>query len=115
MPYTIDRISLLAGPFNLTTNPATSAKLSISSFAGAFMFCGAGPASATVTWYVAQSLDDPAPAQAYAADGTAITTPNVQFGSPNKAYAVPDSLFGAQFLVPVLSTGSGQVTFSVKG
>lgn len=113
MPYTIDRSSLAAGPFSITASAATSAKLSAAGFAGAFVFVDSlSGGSANIVWHVAKTLDDAAPVPAYGADAAAITTPGIQQG---RAYAMPDALFGAQFIVPVLSAGTGTVSICLKG
>lgn len=113
MSYTIDRSSLAAGPFNITNSAADSAKLSVAGFAGAFVFVDSLSAgSATISWFVAKSLADSTPMPGYTADGTTITTPAVEQG---RAYAMPDALFGAQFVVPVLSAGTGTITICLKG
>lgn len=63
----------------------------------------------TITWWVA---DNPGttPMQLYGTDGNAITTAIVS----GRAYVLPDGLFGAHQIVPVLNAGTASVRFTGK-
>ena len=112
MPYTIDRQSLLAGPFTATNDANTSAKVSLAGFAGAMVFVDAiTGASDTITWHVCKTLGNATTYPAVDASGSAVTTA-VESG---KAYALPEALFGCQFCVPVMGAGNATISVSLKG
>ena len=112
MPYTIDRQSLFAGPFTLTSDPATSAKISLSSFAGALLFVESVTGAASqITWHAAKDFKA---TQTYPVR-SAISN-NVLTGiEQGYAYAFPDEVFGAQFVVPVLDSDTAIVSVTLKG
>lgn len=112
MPYNIERVSYLAGPFAITSDPATSARISLNSMAGGMLFVDSiSGASPTINWYACKSLDATAASQIFNSAG-AVTTPSIVAG---RAYPLPDELFGAQIAVAVLSAGTGQFTVAIKG
>lgn len=95
---------------SLTASAATSGKIPYRTMAGGLLFVTQlSGASATVAWYVA--VDDQATPVALAdAAGNAVTTPVVA----GKAYEFPGSTYGAHVVVPVLSTGTGTGTITLK-
>lgn len=112
MPYNIERVSYLAGPFAATSNPATSARISLNSMAGGMLFVDSTSGSTpTINWYACKSLDATDASQIFSSAG-AVTTVGIVAG---RAYPLPDELFGAQIVVAVLSAGTGQLTVSIKG
>lgn len=112
MPYTIDRNSLAAGPFTATTNPDNSARISLAGYAGGLLFVESiTGASDTISWYVAKDLTNTQTWSVRGSDGTQLTTAVVN----GRAYAIPEALYGAQFIVPVMGGGNATLSVTVKG
>lgn len=112
MPYNIERVSYLAGPFAATSDPATSARISLSSMASGMLFVDSiSNATPTINWYACKSLEATTASQIFTSAG-AVTTPSIVAG---RAYSLPAELFGAQIVVAVLSAGTGQLTVAIKG
>lgn len=112
MPYTIDRNSLSAGPFTAKNSAATSARISLAGYAGGMVFVEAiTGASDTISWYVAKSLDGADTWSVRGSDGSQLTTAVVN----GRAYAIPEALYGAQFIVPVMGNGDATLSVTVKG
>lgn len=112
MPFKIEHRSAVTDTYTITADPATSARVPYGASAGAIMLPTGVAGTPTVTWYVAATpTSTPVPIQ----DAGANVTTAINSTGSNKAYYVPDSLFAAAFIVPVLSTGTCSATFIVKG
>lgn len=112
MSYKIEHRSYVTDTYTLTADPATSARVAYGAVAGGIMLPVSVAGTPTVTWYVATSpTATPVPIQ----DAGANVTTAINSTGGNKAYYVPDALFSAQFIVPVLSTGTCTATFMLKG
>jgi len=112
MPYTIDRQSLFIGPFTLTSDPTTSARISLSSFAGALLFVESVTGAASqITWHATKGFQETATYPIRSAVSNNVFT-GIEQGY---AYAFPDEVFGAQFIVPVLDSDTAIVSVALKG
>lgn len=110
MPQKIERLSSVTGTIVATATASTSPKIPFGAAAGGTLVVDAvsGGANA-ITWHVAFGPEEtPRPLNA---DGSGVTTAI----AANNAYALPDSLYGAQFIVAVANAGTATIRVSVKG
>lgn len=106
----IERFNSVTGAFTMTNSASTTPKIPFGPAAGALLVVDSlTGGAATINWYaVLASSDTPVPL--YDSNG-AVTTAI----AASRAYALPDALFGAPFVVGVADTGTITVRLSVKG
>lgn len=108
MPNKIERLNTVGGTLSLTANASTTARIPFGAMAGAMFSVEAVSGATSINWYVAMGAElTPVAAN----DGAAVTTSIAL----NNAYPVPDSLFAAPFLVPVLNSGTATIRMAFKG
>lgn len=105
----IERFNSVTGSITLTASASTSPKISFGPAAGGIFVVDAAATATKVNWYVALVPEDTA-APVYDA-GSALSTTI----SAGNAYAIPDALFGAPFVVGVADAGTVTIRLSVKG
>jgi len=110
MPHKIERLNSVTDVVVATASAATSPKIPFGSAAGGVLIVDAVASGATtLTWHVAFGQElTPRPLNA---DGAGVTTTI----AANNAYALPDALFGAPFIVAVTNAGTATFRVSVKG
>lgn len=110
MPSKIERLHSVTGTITATASGSTSPKIPYGAASGGMLFVDAVASGAnTITWYAAASQEDTSvPANA---DGSGVTTAI----AASNAYALPDALFGAPFIVAVTNAGTATFRISVKG
>lgn len=110
MPNKIERLSSVTDSFVATSSAATSPKVPFGSAAGGILIVDSvASGAATLTWHVAFGPElTPRPLNA---DGSGVTTAI----AANNAYALPDALFGAPYIVAVTNAGTATFRVSVKG
>lgn len=105
----IERFNSVTGAITLTASASTSPKINFGPAAGGIFVVDSLDTASKIDWYVALSPEDTA-AQIYDCD-IALST-SVTAG---QAYAIPDALFGAPFVVGVTDAGTATIRLSVKG
>lgn len=106
----IERASSVTGTYTLTSSASTSPKIPFGASAGAVFVVDSVAGSATkINWHVCLG-PELTPAPIYA-DGAALTTDIVA----SRAYAIPDALFAAPFIVGATDAGTAVIRLSVKG
>jgi hypothetical protein len=109
MANTIERLNSVAGPFTATNSASTSPKIPFGPVAGGIIIVDSVSSATTITWHVAFGAElTPRPLNA---DGAGVTTTI----AANQAYALPDALFGAPYIVAVVNAGTATFRISVKG
>lgn len=110
MPNKIERLCSVTSQFVATNSDSTSPKIPFGAASGGTIIVDAldGGAS-TLTWHVAFSPSDTA--RPLNAGGSGVTTAI----AASNAYALPDAVFAAPFLVAVTDSGTATFRLSVKG
>lgn len=110
MPNKIERVCSVTGSVVATASASTSPKIPFGAAAGgAIIVDGVTGGAATLTWHVAFGQEDtPRPLNS---GGSGVTTAI----ATNNAYALPDALYGAPFIVAVADAGTATFRVSVKG
>lgn len=109
MANKIERLHSLTGSIVATASASTSPKIPFGAAGGGMLFVDAASSATSVTWYAAASQEDtPVPVNA---DGAGVTTTI----AASNAYALPDGLFGAPFIVAVTNAGTATFRVSIKG
>lgn len=110
MPNKIERLNSVSGSITATNVAATSPKIPFGAAAGgAIVVDAVAGGASTISWHVAFGPElTPVPINA---DGAGVTTTI----AANNAYALPDALFGAPFIVAVTNAGTATFRVSVKG
>jgi hypothetical protein len=109
MPNKIERLSVVSAPLALTASASTTARIPFSSTAGAIFTVEAVSGATTINWFVAMGTEL---TPIVANDGSAAVTTTI---TNNTAYPVPDALFAAPFIVPVLNSGTATIRMAFKG
>lgn len=114
MSVQIERTISVAGPINVTSDPATTGVVPLGTSAGGLLHCASTSTGSpiTVSWYAQYASDAPT-FKLY--DATNVVVTNVL--APGNCYEMPSALFGAA-LVRVVAETAGQsavVSFSLKG
>lgn len=109
MPNKIERYISIGGPISLTASSSTTARIPFGSSGGAMFSVEAVSGATSINWYVAFGAEL---TPVVANDGTSAVTTTI---SVNTAYPVPDALFAAPFLVPVLNSGTATIRLASKG
>lgn len=105
----IERYSTTTGTTTLTASASTTAKLQFGSCAGGIIVVDSVSGASTISWYASlESEDTPVPVYS---DGSAVTTDI----SAGRAYPIPDALFAAMQVVPVVNAGTASIRFRTKG
>ena len=105
----IERYSTTTGSHALTNSASTTARIQYGAAAGGLIVVDSASSATSIAWHAALSpTDTPAPIHA---DGAAVTTSI----AANRAYAIPDALFGSMFIVPVTDAGTASIRICVKG
>lgn len=110
MPNKIERLNSVTDSIVATASAATSPKIPFGAAAGGMLIVDAVASGATtITWHAAFGSElTPRPVNA---DGSGVTTAI----AANNAYALPDALFGAPYIVAVTNAGTATFRVSVKG
>lgn len=110
MSYRFSREFFGPSQHALTASSATTSPIPYRSAAGGVLFVDAAAGGATtITWWAAPEPGKSA-SQLFDASGNAITTA-IAVGTSR---SIPDALYGAHMLVPVLNAGTATVTFTGK-
>lgn len=109
MPNKIERLNTVSGTFNLTASASTTARIPFGAMAGAVFSVESVSGATTINWYIAMGQET---TPLVANDGTAAVTTAI---AVNTVYPVPDALFAAPFLVPVLNSGTATIRIAAKG
>ncbi len=108
MPNKIERLSSATGVIT-ATNSTGQAKIPFGACAGGVMFVTAVSSATKVTWHAAVGTETtPLPLHS---DGSVVETSI----AANRAYPIPDALFGAPFIVAVTDAGTATIQLTVKG
>ena len=109
MPFKIEHRSSVTDTVTLTSDPSTSARVGFGAFSGGIMLPVGVTGTPTVTWYVAATdTSTPVPIQEAGVNVTTVI-------ASGKGYYMPDQLFAASFVIPVLSAGTCSASFIMKG
>lgn len=109
MPHKIERLNSLTGSVVATNSASTSPKIPFGAASGGMLFVTAASSATSITWHAAAAQEDtPVPVNA---EGAGVTTTI----AASNAYALPDALFGAPFIVAVTNAGTATFRVSVKG
>lgn len=110
MPTKIERINSVISTVTATNSTTTSPKIPFGAVAGGIVIVDTlNDGANKLIWHVAFNPADTArPAQR---DGSNIETSV----AADKAYAIPDELYGAPFIVAVTNAGTAAFRLSVKG
>jgi hypothetical protein len=109
MPQKLERLNSVNGSVTATNSAATSPKIPFGAVAGGMIHVSAVSSATTITWHVAFGQEEtPVPLNS---DGAAVTTTI----AASNAYALPDALFGAPYIVAVVNAGTATFRASVKG
>lgn len=110
MANKIERLSSVTSTVVCTNSAATSPKVPFGAAAGAVFIVDSVASGATsLAWHVSFGPElTPVPVN----DGTADVSTTIAAG---KAYAVPDALFAAPFIVAVTNSGTASIRLCVKG
>jgi hypothetical protein len=112
MSVKIEHQLYVTDTYAITSDPLTSGRVSYAAAGGGIMLPTGVTGTPTITWYVsATAVSTPVPIQ----EAGANVTTAINSTGGNKAYYVPDALFAAAFVIPVLSTGTCSATFMLKG
>jgi hypothetical protein len=110
MAGTIERFNSVTGSFTLTNSASTSPDIPFGPASGGLLIVDAVASGATkINWYTAFTTSETA-IPLYV-DGAAASTDI----SAGRAYALPDALFAAPFVVGVTDAGTATIRLSVKG
>jgi hypothetical protein len=109
MPHKIERLNSVTGSIVATASASTSPKIPFGASAGGVIIVDSVSSATTITWHVA--FDAEATPRQINADGAAVTT-TIAAG---QAYAMPDALFAAPFVVAVVNAGTATFRMSLKG
>lgn len=115
MSYAIARQgSLLVDPITLTNDVATTGGFSLNLAAGGMLMVDSKSAggSITISFYVKSDDRYPDTYLLVAADGTQVTQTVTAAG---QCFSLPDGLFGARYVLPVVSSGTATVRCVTKG
>jgi hypothetical protein len=105
----IERSSFLGSTFVLTASSATSPKIPYANASGGvFIVNSLTGGASSVSWFVAVGSEStPVPMN----DGSADVSTSIVSG---KAYPIPDSLFGCQYIVGAVNAGTATIQIIVK-
>lgn len=114
MPTAIIRQGSLYEPITLTNSVSTTQGFSLNIAAGGMLLVDSKSAggSITISFYVKGDERFPETYQLVDSSGVAITQ---TITANNQAFALPDGLFAARFILPVLSSGTAVVRYVTKG
>lgn len=110
MPNKIERYTSVVAAVTATNSASASPKIPFGAAAGGIIIVDAVASGAnTITWHVAFGPElTPVPV---VVDGANLTTSVIA----SRAYALPDALFAAPFIVAVTNAGTATIRVSVKG
>ena len=109
MPNKIERLSSVTTAVVATNSASTSPKIPFGAAGGGMIIVDAVSSATSITWHAAFGPElTPVPVNA---DGSGVTT---AIASGN-AYALPDALFGAPYIVAVTNAGTATFRVCVKG
>lgn len=109
MPNKIERLSSVSGTYSLTASASTTARIPFAAMGGALFSVEAVSGATSINWFVAMGAElTPLAAN----DGSSAVSTTI---SLNTVYPVPDALFAAPFLVPVLNSGTATIRMAFKG
>jgi|NOAtaT_7_FD_contig_21_11752181_length_1160_multi_5_in_0_out_0_2 hypothetical protein len=114
MPTAIIRQGSLYEPITLTASVATTAGFSLNIAAGGMLLLDSKSAAGTITisFYVKGDERFSDTYQLVDSSGAAITQTVTAAG---QAFPLPDGLFAARFILPVVSSGTAVVRYATKG
>lgn len=112
MPTTIVRDTSVIGPIALTNNVATTAGFSLSLLSGAVLMVDSVAPAATATLRFHIKADSRFDSTYLFTNGqNSPVEVTIQAG---RALELPDALFAARYVMPVLTAGSASVVVSLK-
>lgn len=109
MPYKIERLSSVSGTITATASASTSPKIPFGAAANGVIFVESVSSANSITWHAATGQE--ATAVPLNSGGAGVTTAI----AASNAYALPEALFGAPFLVAVVNAGTATFRIAVKG
>lgn len=109
MANKIERLSSVGDPIAVTSTAANNKKIPYGAAGGGIVVVDAVSGAAALNWFVATGPEaTPIRVVADAADLTTAVT-------AGKAYALPEALFGAPFIVAASDAGTATIRVCVKG
>lgn len=105
----IERSNSVSDSISLTASSSTSPKICFGPVAGGMVVVESVATATKINWYAAISPEGTA--YPVYASGSQLSTDI----SASRAYAIPDELFGAPFVVAVTDAGTASIRLSVKG
>lgn len=109
MPNKIERLSSVGTPIVVTATAANNAKIPYGAAGGGLFVVDALDSAASLSWLVATGPEHaPVPV---VVDGADLVTAV----AAGKAYALPEALFGAPFIVAASDAGTATIRVCVKG
>lgn len=109
MPNKIERLNTVSGTFNLTASASTTARIPFGAMAGAVFSVESVSGATRIDWFVAMGQET---TPMVANDGSSAVSTSITVST---VYPVPDALFAAPFLVPVLNSGTATIRIAAKG
>lgn len=108
MPNKIERKASVTQTYTFTASASTSPKVPFAAAAGGVFIVDAVSGAASINWYTCFGAEG-TPAQLN--DGSSDVSTSITAG---KAYPLPDALFGSEFVVGVVNSGTATVRICVK-
>lgn len=108
MPNKIERRSSVTQTYTLTASAATSPKIPFGTTAGGVFVVDAVSGATSINWYASFGAEA-TPVQLN--DGATDVSSTIV---ANKAYPLPDALFGCEFIVGVANSGTASIRLCVK-
>lgn len=109
MPHKIERLSSVGEPITVSATAADNKKIPYGASGGGLFVVDSVSTAASLNWFVATGPEaTPVPV---VVDGIDLAT-SIAAG---KAYALPEALFGAPFIVAASNAGTATIRVCVKG
>ena len=109
MPQKLERLNSVSASLIATSSASTSPKIPFGAVSGGMIHVSAVSSAASITWHVAFAPEEtPVPVSS---GGSAVTTAI----AAGNAYAIPDAVFAAPYIVAVANAGTATFRVSVKG
>lgn len=105
----IERFNSVSDSITLTASSSTSPKICFGPAAGGMVVVDSVDTATKINWYAALSPEGTA--YPVYSSGSQLSTDI----AGSRAYAIPDELFGAPFVVGVTDAGTAVIRLSVKG
>jgi hypothetical protein len=114
MPTAIIRQGSLYEPITLTNSVSTTAGFSLNIAAGGMLLIDSKSAAGTITITFYVKGDERLPDTYQLVDGSGVAVSQT-ITAAGQCFALPDSLFAARFVLPVVSSGTAVVRYVTKG